>query len=128
MCIKDTNNKINTNKLIEGYYHQMHHLFVYNTPDQVCHNCILMIHAFSRVCTIILYLIIAYYTLRVLYKLAGPLSYTCTCFSISQMTQISWYYLAFTYTRWSNKFCEFSAVISPIHQCINTTKKTSQYI
>ena len=31
MCIKDTNCKINTDKLIERFYNQKHHLFEYNT-------------------------------------------------------------------------------------------------
>ena len=35
----------------------MYHLFVYNTSNQVCHNCILTIRAFSRVCTIMLQLL-----------------------------------------------------------------------
>ena len=44
-------------KIIEAYCHQMCHLLVYNTSNQVCHNCILIIHAFSRVCTIVLQLL-----------------------------------------------------------------------
>ena len=54
MCIKDTNNKINTNKLIERKYHQIYYLFVYNTSNQIGHVCILIIHAFSNACTIVL--------------------------------------------------------------------------
>ena len=44
-------------KIIEAYCHQMYYLLVYNTSNQVCHNCILIIHAFSRVCTIMLQLL-----------------------------------------------------------------------
>ena len=44
-------------KIIEAYCHQMYDLLVYNTSNQVCHNCILIIHAFSRVCTIVLQLL-----------------------------------------------------------------------
>ena len=35
----------------------MYHLLVYNTSNQVCHNCILIIHAFLRVCTNMLQLL-----------------------------------------------------------------------
>ena len=35
----------------------MYHLLVYHTSNQVCHNCILIIHAFSRVCTTVLQLL-----------------------------------------------------------------------
>ena len=42
---------------IYAYCYQMYHLLVYNTSNQVCHNCILIIHAFSRICTIILQLL-----------------------------------------------------------------------
>ena len=35
----------------------MYHLLVYNTSNQVCHICILIIHAFSRVFTIELQLL-----------------------------------------------------------------------
>ena len=35
----------------------MYHLFVYITSHQVCHNCILIIHAFSKVYTIVLQLL-----------------------------------------------------------------------
>ena len=44
-------------KIIEAYCHQMYHIIVYKTSNQVCHNCILIIHAFSRVCTIVLQLL-----------------------------------------------------------------------
>ena len=51
-CIKDKKN-------IEGYCYQMYqlHVLVYNTSNQVCHNCILIIHGFSRVCTIVFQLL-----------------------------------------------------------------------
>ena len=58
--IEILNFKINCQKktkIIEAYCHQMYHLLVYNTSNQVCHNCILIIHAFSRVCTIVLQLL-----------------------------------------------------------------------
>ena len=42
---------------MEAYCHQMYHLLVNNTSNQVCHNCILIIHTFSRVCTIVLQLL-----------------------------------------------------------------------
>ena len=35
----------------------MHHIVVYNPSNQVCHNCILIIYAFSKVCTIVLQLL-----------------------------------------------------------------------
>ena len=41
----------------KSYYYQMHHLFVYNTSNQIFHNCILIILAFSRVYTIVLQLL-----------------------------------------------------------------------
>ena len=44
-------------QIIEGYYHQMYYPFVYNTSNQTCHNCILIIHAFSRVSKIVLQLL-----------------------------------------------------------------------
>ena len=51
-------------KTIEGYCHQKYHISVYNTSNQVCHNCILIIHAFVQlykgsctICTIVLQLL-----------------------------------------------------------------------
>ena len=44
-------------KIIEAYCHEMYHLLVYNTSNQVCHNCILIIYAILRVCRIVLQLL-----------------------------------------------------------------------
>ena len=49
-CIKDKNHRSILPSNVSS-------VLVYNTSNQVCHNCILIIHAFSRVCTIVLQLL-----------------------------------------------------------------------